>query len=252
MRSNLGRRVTINSAPVFMHPVNSLPTLVLRGSNVSIRDRYRRGYYGYNWYPKWNDSFFFFSGYVFSPFTTACVVSPWYYYTMLPAYIAPSVCSYRYMPSFCSWTGTPYYWNQTNWAYNTNSGYGQDYSQNSRALDNALGNLQDMFVRHDVNDLQRLTRQGVSVPIFVDGHYQYTLDGSAYYALMRDNVINVNTTNFVVLDVRRNGDQARVVAEQDFTDAWGFQQRVYQSYIIENRGGDAFITQFGTSQERPW
>lgn len=247
------RPVSIQSVPTYSHPVNSLPTLVLRQSNVTVRSPYRTGYYGYGYYPGWNDSYFFYSNYVFSPFGNTCVISPWYYYSMLPGYIAPIGCTYFATPFFNVWPGTVYYWNQgSDWANNLGAPYGDQNQESVSNLDVALSDIQKMFVQHNIQNLVSVTNPDLSIPIFIDGKYQYSLNGQDFYGLMRDNIMSVNTVRYTILDVRRNGYQARVLASQEFYDAWGQYQRVYQQFIVDFGGSQAIITQFGTSHSRPW
>ncbi len=245
--------VRIASIPMYSHPVNSLPTLVLRQSHVTVRSPYRVGYYGYGYYPGWNDSYFFYPNYVFSPYNDPCLISPWYYYSMLPGYISTNGCTYGYVPFFNQWPGSVYYWNQGgNWINNLSTPYGNDNQQPVKSLDTALEEIQDAFEHRDIRNLLDVTNPDLEVPIFINGQYQYSLDGQDFYGLMRDNIMDVNTDQYTILDVRRNGYQARVLAEQDFYDAWGQFQRVYQEFIIDFAGSQPIITQFGTSQNRPW
>ena len=250
----LGRSIDITQAP-YVNPRNgNLATLIQQQNQTRIARNWRNGYYYYP-YNGFSDDYFFFSGYAFNPYNTPCYVSPWYYYSCLPPYIDCDDTVIFFTPFFGSFSGDNYQYVGGSFGSSSDfSRYAQTGSNNSDipSLDNALNDLEDAFMKRDNNALQRIVPSSGNIPIFIDGKYNYSVTTNDLYGMLRDNAQSVETTNYQIDNVKVNGRMARVLAEQDFVDAWGNHQVVYQEFMFKIVGNEALITEFGTSKNRPW
>ena len=243
-------RPAIGRAPAISMSSSTMRDLVARHDLVHIYgSNARRGYYAYS--SRWVDSGFFFGAYIFDPFDSFGYVSPWYYYPCLPGYIAPErvvIIPGGGLPPY--FAGSEYDWN---------AGYDAGYragvaagQHSSRAIDYAVDDIVAMFQKQDLRALDRLVPETGNVNIYVDGKYSYSVNADDFYDLMRDNLTNTDTTDYRILDVRTQGDMVKVLAEHDYRDPWGENQAVFHTYVLKVGRRSAQITEFGTSQTRPW
>ena len=207
---------------------------------------WRTGYCHYN--NNWNDNYFWYPNYCFSPFGNVnIVISPWYSYSFLPGYLT---CSNVYVTNYRGYWG----WN-TGFVYvndNYNS-YDNDYRfSRNRDLDYAIDDLQDGFERRDFRSLDRLVPDRGQIAIYRDGRYDYSIDTRDFADLLNDLSSNANTNRYRILETRTNRGTARISAVHEYTDQWGSRQRVYHSIYLENENGQMVVREFGTSNSRIW
>lgn len=242
--SNNAHTVKAKSDPIVIRqPPISLPSMVDREENVRRRGNiYRTGYYHYD--PYWCDDFFWFSRYIFDPFRTRCVVSPWYWYASLPGYLNYSCVRILTIPVY-TWQGNWYsYRRPSNWGY-----YDQYYRRSE--LDYALDDLISSFENQDRRALSRLIPRSGRVHLYANGRYDYSLEADDYYNLMLDGIFNVDTRRYEVVSVETYRDEVEVTARHDFSDPWGRRTSVYHWYRLQEDRRGYVITSFGTS-DRGW
>ena len=207
---------------------------------------WRTGYHHYN--NNWNDSFFWYPNYCFSPFGNVnIVISPWYSYSFLPGYLN---CEHVYVHNYrgyWDWNVGVVYSND----YNRYDNYDSRYSRN-RELDYSIEDLRDGFERRDFRALDRVVPEYGQIAIYRDGRYDYSIDTKDFADLLNDLSSNADTNRYRVLETRLNRGTARISALHEYTDQWGNRQRVYHSIYLENENGKMVIREFGTSNSRNW
>ena len=214
---------------------------------------WRTGYCHYN--NNWNDSYFWYPNYCFSPFGNVnIVISPWYSYSFLPGYLS---CNHVYVTNyrgFWGWnTGVIYAYDSYNSGYNSgyNSNYDNRFDRN-RDVDYAIDDLKDGFERRNFQALDHLVPQYGRIAIYRDGQYDYSIDSRDFDDLLNDLSSNANTNRYRILETRIGRNSARISAMHEYTDQWGNRQRVYHSIYLENEDGNMVIREFGTSNSRVW
>ena len=238
----------------------SLGDIVLRGEHVHYADDFRHGYWQYQ--NGWHDSCFHFGFYFFDPVDEQCVVSPWYYYPMLPGYVSCRHIFYEVGPR-CRWNDwgasfvytpsiiyTPGGYANDGYGY-TGGGYGysNDSANNSSNpdLNHAIDEIVNSFQTGDAHALDDVMPKGLSVGIYIDGQYAYNVSSDDYYKMMQDNVGGVKTVSFHITDVRVDGNEAQVSAVHEYETPWGSTATVYQHYKLQRDREGYFITDFMTS-----
>jgi len=188
-------------------------------------DAYRRDY---DRRPDFGGAFHF--GLYLSAPTVDCVVSPWYNYPVLPAYL-PVSAVYVNTGVTCNWfAGSPY-----------SSSYGYNSSLNL-----AVSDITAMFQNQSVTALDALIPPSGQVNIFNDGDYMYSLNDSDFRQMMQDNLQNTETSSFVVTNVLADGSQATVDCAHTFSDPDGGTKTVYQQYRLQIENGRYVIVDFST------
>lgn len=238
--SHANERIQIRTAP---SPGTNIQFLVNRSDRVRVFGPGARvGYAYYN--SNWNDSCWHFHHYVYDPYAYRACVSPWYYYSCLPAYVSPSVAifvSFSYLPQ-------PFYGESYNWRRYDHDFDGYYDSYDCRPLDVAISEIQGIYLDRNYDDLDRLLRGSNRVAIYVDGNYQYSMSADNFANMIPDNVDAVHTVRYEIVHVGRRGDDAQVVTKHVFQDAYGDEQTVYQTFRLDLDGGHARIVSFGTSR----
>ncbi len=244
---------TVPQTPIFAGNFGAnLGYLVQRRVPVTPVNRklYRVGYYAYD--PLWLDSQFSYNGYVFDPFQVDCYYSPLYFYSCLPGYLpAPEVVivSPEDLPTQLS--GTEYTWNRPQDP--SQPGSGSDGNPNANpVLDSALFELTKAFETQDEAALSDLVGRKENVNIYIDGRYAYSLSSDNYFDLMRDAVRIVKTTRYEILDVQYYRNEAKVLARHTYEDPWGKPEVVYHTYRLLLDNKRSRVTEFGTSDTRPY
>ncbi len=181
---------------------------------------------------------FSFGFYLFTPFSSPCYVSPWYYYTSLPPYIPAERC-HVVRDYYCPWDEGAVY------SYRPGSGYNDLYVDEN--LDNAIGEIQDAFNRQDSGAIDALIPDRGRIAVFTEGHYDYSLDANDFHNMMMDNIGNTETIGFEIESVRRSGNNAVVRARHTVRNPDGDEEVVYQQYRLRRENGRFVITDFMTS-----
>jgi hypothetical protein len=195
---------------------------------------WREGYYR----PGWHDETFFFGFYVFSPFESACVVSPWYYYPCLPPYLAYN--RVIILNDNCDWNDGNDYTYVPQEAPNT---YGD------ADLNSSISQLESIFQNDDENAISSVVDPDMQVGVYNDGKYMYSVNGKDFSQMMTDNVHGVQNVGFTVTNVKVQPDYAIVTARHEFQDAEdGGSTVVYQEYRLTRNGDHYAIEDFNTSK----
>lgn len=188
----------------------------------------RYGYYHYN--TNWNDNWFFFSFYEFTPTVNYSVQpSPWYLYPSLPPYV-----NARYVqvstPAFSQWSGSPYR-------------YGDQ-----RRLDLAVDDLIEIFRTGDRDLIEELMPRRDGVDITLNGQYGYTVNPQNFESLFMDGVLNVRTQGYRIERLEFYGETARIRARHQYLDPWGVTQINFHEYVLVLERRNYVIRQFGVSR----
>lgn len=245
--TRVGNPFRIDRAPTIVNG-NALPGRVYRQDRVGIVNGYRYGYTHYN--RGWQDNYFYFPYYTFSPFGNACVVSPFYGYAFVPGYIG-----YNNVTIISSYQ-SPWYW-QNGVVYNWDQGYrsGTYYNndrRSDRAARDAVDDLRDGFVRGEPRYLSRLIGRDGQVAILRDGRYDYSVSVAEFDDLIRDLSTNSRTQSYVIEDSRVFNDSIRLVARHNYIDPWGQAQTMFHHILLQPDRGSYVIREFGTSPSRYW
>jgi hypothetical protein len=174
---------------------------------------------------------FSFGLYLTAP-TETCVVSPWYNYSVLPAYLPENVVSINQGVA-CNWNAGTF--------YNMSGGYASN-----AALNNAVSNIEALFENQSTSALDALIPDSGQVNIFNGGSYMYSLNDSDFRQMMEDNIQNTETSSFEITNILADGGQATVNATHTFTDPNGGTQTVYQQYRLQLENGRYVIVDFTT------
>lgn len=215
---------------------------------------FRVGYYHYH--QSFRDDNFYYPYYVFDPYQVdRCVISPWYYYSFLPAYL--EIDRLVYGPDYgATFLGFGYnYQSDPHYRYynddDSNNRYDDNYISH-RALDNAVDDIVDAFLRQDRRAVDRLVPENGSVALGIDGQTHYDVKADDFYDMFTDVVLNSQTTGYQIVDVKASDDEAEVTARHDFLDPWGQTQTVYHRYHLFGERGNVVIRSFETGVHMYW
>lgn len=256
MTGKTQERVVIRNAPS-QGQIRSLGEQVRREDRVQINysnGGFRVGYH--HWDTRWSDDRFYYPHYVFNPYQTVCVASPWYYYPQLPAYI--DVRRISYMPVPDPWfNGEPYSWRRPSgrrFSDRDDYGYERDDRNDRRysELDFALDNLVRAFEEGDRRLVERLVPRNGQVTLNVDGTINYAVQADDFYDMLVDAVESSRTSNYVIEEVTVGNGEAHVFARHEYRDPWGQRMIVYHRFVLQEERGKAYIRFFRTSDNRYW
>jgi hypothetical protein len=223
-----------------------------RGGNFNglVWNGWRNGYCSY--WNNWNDNFFWYPNYCFTPFNNInVVVSPWYWYPFLPGYLNCNRVVVSNWVSPWAWnTGVVYVWNDGgNWGWNNTQNRWNRYD---RDVEEAIEDVRDTFERFDRQALDRLVPRDGQVAIMRDGRYDYSIGSGDFYDLVNDLAGNAETRRYRIDEIRTGRNSMRVSATHEYLDPWGNRQRVFHLYYLERERGGYVIREFGTSDRRYW
>ncbi|HVT11020.1 MAG TPA: hypothetical protein VHE55_02030 [Fimbriimonadaceae bacterium] len=215
------------------------PTLIVGG--------YRTGYYFYN--NNWCDDYFWYPYYLFDPYGARWCASPWYYYPMLPPYVAWSRCRFYNLAAWDIWVGNSYNWTPPDY-YGNYDNWGRRPSE----IDYAVEDIVDAFQRGDRRAAGRLVSETGDVAIYMDGKYSYTLNSDDFYDMFLDATQNTKTKRYQILRVETGHDESnhdcvRVTARHEYEDPWGALTSVTHFYELHYEGPNLVIDKFGVSQQ---
>ncbi len=238
-RQGRGNPVNIDRAPIDIRR-GSLENMVRRSDEIRINGtRIRIGYSHYD--SRWRDDYFYYPHYVFDPFRSDFVCSPFYYYAQLPAYFNYNRC---YFPTNYVWSpfsGVRYRWNQPSRDY-----WNRDYNE----LDYVVEDIVNVFMDSDRRAIGRLIPRNGQVGIIMEGQFAYALRSDDFYDTLVDASENTRTVDYRILDVQYRRDAASVYARHDYEDPWGRRVSVYHYFKVETEGRNWVIREFGTSNSR--
>jgi hypothetical protein len=193
--------------------------------------------YGYFQKEGFNQSRFHTSLYVFSPFEQTCVVSPWYSYPTLPAYLPTSEVVIDNNVA-CNWNEGALYFYYPNQRYDS---YG------IAPLNSAISDITQIFQNADANAINDLIPSQDQIAIYQEGRYMYSVEGADFQKMMQDNADNTQTTAFQITSVKVLDAEAIVTCRHTFDDPQNGSDTVYQEYRLRNDDGRYVVTDFMTS-----
>lgn len=124
--------------------------------------------------------------------------------------------------------------------------YLQDYRY--KDLDLALGDIRSSWISSRYDLLERHVMPNDKIAIFLDGEYDYSIDGSDYLAMTRDALEELQTTSFVWDKVRRRDDNTvTAFGTHRFYGESGEVKTVYVSYTLDKIGGNYYVVEVGSS-----
>ena len=239
--SSSSRSVTFNAPPTVIGNSRISSQAYQEGRNVSRTQPYRSGYYQYS--NLWVDNNFWYPHYSFH-YSNHSVPSPFYYYPNMPGYI--NVVRVRIGDFGFSWTtGDRYDWRydrgrHNGWGWGNDNRYDDRYD---RELDYAIDDIYDAFRNRSVRSMSDLIPTRSRVGIELDRYAQYSIDSDDFYDMMRDLIEGTDTRNYVIRDVRFSRGQATVIADHEFRDPWGRNQRTRHYYgLREERRGYSIVS----------
>ncbi|HWA81810.1 MAG TPA: hypothetical protein VG820_00140, partial [Fimbriimonadaceae bacterium] len=227
---------------------------ITKGEDIRRKDHpglivggYRSGYYFYN--NNWCDDYFWYPYYVFDPWGSRWCCSPWYYYSMLPPYVAWNRCRFYNLAAWDIWVGATYNWTPPSY-YGNYDNWGRRPSE----IDYAVDDIVNAFERADRRAAGRLVSQSGDVAIYMDGKYSYTLNADDFYDMFLDATQNTKTKRYQILRVETGHDESnhdcvRVTARHEYEDPWGALQTVNHFYELHYEGPNLVIDKFGVSQQ---
>lgn len=246
--NNRRERFDIGQAPTQILNKGSIQSQVLRSEQVRVNTQFRNGYYSY--YNNWQDDYFYYPHYQFSPYGSNCSFSPWYYYPHLPGYVALTRIFYISNHSWNWNNGDNYNWNRGNRGNDWGWGNDRDRDRNDSALDDSLYDLVNAFERQDRRALGRLIPRRGRINIYMDDNYCYSLEADDFYDLMLDNIETTRTVRYEIERVRTYRDEVQVTARHEYSDPWGRRSSVYHNFRLEEDRYGYVITDFRTSWRR--
>lgn len=245
--THVGGSTIIGRAPVDLRNLGKGDMLRRKDHPVLIQNGYRVGYCYYT--TQWRDDYFWYPFYRFDPWGERCCVSPWYYYPMLPAYVAWNRCRFYNLGPWDNWHGEYYQWQRPAY-YGNYDVWGR--APDASATDYAVDDIVNAFERADRRAAGRLISADSDVAIYVDGKYSYSLNASDFYDMFMDATQNTETKRYQILRVETghdegNRDVVRVTARHEYEDPWGDITSVQHFYELHYEGRNLVIDKFGVS-----
>ena len=104
--------------------------------------------------------------------------------------------------------------------------------------------FKNSWLNNDPYIFQRYVNPGERIAVYLNGKYQYSLNGSAYMNLTKRAMNRKNTTGFALDSAQRIGSNVyRVLGRHGYTDASGAAKTVRVSYVVALRDRRLFIKQ---------
>lgn len=188
-----------------------------------------------------------------------------YYYGWYPPYIRNHrvFWVYREVRIVYTWVEIPI--TLVYHEYPTYSGYDSYYltGWKYRTLATALKDIERAWERSDADLLAKHVRRDSKMDVFLKGEYTYSLERQDYLDMTSDAMSNIRTEKFEIYRTRER-DRYAVVAygkhtyydyeyRQDSSDLPSQTRRntVYVTYTLERSGDEWYITEVGSSPNRP-
>lgn len=202
---------------------------------------------------------YFPHGYVHFPFyrqsydRNHCFYSPFsFFFGICLPFIDISVCSV-YPPSVV-FIDTPIY-NGNNCVGYTNLDDQNliddpNLNTNEPGLNAALDELTETFQGGNIDGLASLVDPNISIAVFLQGRYQYSLSSSNYVDLTRDAISGMQNAQLNLNFLHQRSPGVFVVSgNQMYTGQNGQTRTVYVSYVLQDISGQWTLTQVGTSPD---
>lgn len=123
--------------------------------------------------------------------------------------------------------------------------------QEQPGLANAIDNLTDAFRDGNIDSLVTLIDPNVSIAVYQNGHYQYSLSANDYIDLARDAIQSMHTVGFTLNSLHQRAPGVFSVAgQQTYLDRNGQTQTTWVSFVLQDISGQWTLTQVGTAPGR--
>jgi hypothetical protein len=215
-----------------------------RGTRVTASWERRYFPHGYAHFPYYRSSFIAGDAFI-SPFG--------FFFGVCDPFIAASCCNY-YPPSVM-YIDVPLYNGSTCIGYSPdptgNWLDSPDLNLEEPGLSSALDELSETFQGGNVDALASLISPNVSIAVYLQGKYKYSLAANNYVDLTRDAIQNTHMDSFDLTDLRERSPNVFCAAgKQVYTDRNGGTRSVYVSFVLQDYGGQWTLTQVGTAPDR--
>ena len=128
-----------------------------------------------------------------------------------------------------------------------NGGYYLE-SQKYQALDDALADIRSAWISGRYDLVERHVMSEDKVAVFLDGRYDYSIDGEDYLLMTRDAIEDMETVSFVWDEVKQRSDNTvTAFGTHKYYDAAGATRSVYVSYTLDKVGSRYYIVEIGSS-----
>lgn len=124
------------------------------------------------------------------------------------------------------------------------------YLEKSRyeALDEALADIRGAWLGGRFDLIERHVRPCERIAIFLDGRYDYSVEGNDYLQMTHDAVEDLQTSSFVWDNIRKRSDgTVTAFATHRFYESDSYTNTVYVSYTLKKIGSEYYITEVGSS-----
>ncbi len=195
------------------------------------RPRFEAGLFFYN-VPQFSGSFYYgYWGFGTGLEYPYYLSSPFFYfglpYVYAPRVVIVSVPTYSYEP-------VPFY-------YVDQGPY--------IGLGYALDNIRSAWLNGDFSQMLPYIRSNRTVAIYLNGQYDYSLNGFDYREMTRDAIDHTRTVDFTFDRLERRSDGAfTAYGTQDFYDVDGNYRTIYVSYTLALSHGNWYIVAAGSSE----
>jgi hypothetical protein len=182
------------------------------------------------------EAHFGYGYYVYTPFYTPCVPSPYYDDPYVPAYVPEErvVVWHDYRQDWND--GDPYDYNPSE-SYNSYGDPDLNYGVSSLTL---------AYRDRNVSAIVGVLGTG-QIAVFREGHYEYSCDSDDFHHMMADNCRASQTVSYEVVRVRHHGNRAVVRCRHRFRSHGGRVRTVYMTYFMVKVGDRYAVTDFMTS-----
>ncbi|OFX16210.1 MAG: hypothetical protein A2Z18_02640 [Armatimonadetes bacterium RBG_16_58_9] len=121
-------------------------------------------------------------------------------------------------------------------------------SQKYTALDDALADIRGAWVAGRYDLVEQHVMRDDKVAVFLDGQYDYSIDGDDYLSMTRDAIEDMETISFVWDKVKGRADgTVTAFGTHRYHDTTGAARTVYVSYTLDTVGGRYYIVEVGSS-----
>lgn len=116
---------------------------------------------------------------------------------------------------------------------------------------NATDEISEAILNGNVDALVSLVDPNMSIAIYTQGKYQYSMKANDYLDLTRDAITSVKTVSLELNYLHRDSQTVYTVSgKQEYQGKNGEDRAVYLSFVLQDIGGVWTLTQAGTSPDR--
>jgi hypothetical protein len=213
-----------------------------KGTNDTTSWQHKYFPSGHYHYPYYTNSFG--RGDYYSPFA--------FYFGICDPYISGSDCSI-YPPSD-AFINIPIYDGNmfSGWTDTDNNAFDQPtLNAEEPGLLNATDEISETFQNGNIDALVALIDPNISIAIYTQGKYQYSMKSNDYVDLTRDTIKTVKVVSLNLNYLQQDSPTVYTLSGEEVYVGDDNQNRaVYLSFVLQDIGGQWTLTQVGTSPDR--